>query len=210
LGLTIEDIAIKLDRSKVSGVGTHGFLHGGFIVDGGHSVEHLNTVPPLVYRSDFPEDWSLVVCVPEIKKGFSGKKEQNAFKKLEPPPAEMVASVSRLVLMQMIPAMIDKNIELFGDAMTKFDIMFGDYWKDIQGGTYTHPMIEECVNYLLEKGAYGAGQSSWGPALYGLTRGMDQANKLKDKMNYFLNLNDNTGDVFVTRVNNKGAQITTG
>lgn len=208
LGLSVEDIAVKLERSRVSGIGTHGFLKGGFIVDGGHAIHHLDTVPPVIYHQDFPEDWRFVVCIPKINKGFSGEQEQNAFKKLEPPPAETVASVSHIVLLQMIPAIIEHDIELFGDAMTKLDTMFGDYWKKIQGGTYTHPRIEECIDYLLEKGAYGAGQSSWGPALYGLADGEKQAQELYDDMNLYINEGENAGTVFVTEADNSGAVIT--
>ena len=207
LGLSIEDIAVKLERSRVSGIGTHGFLQGGFIVDGGHSMDNRDSVPPVLYRQDFPEDWKFIVCIPEINKGFSGEQEQNAFKELEPPPAETVASVSRIVLLQMIPAIIERDIESFGDAMTRLDTMFGDYWEEIQGGTYTHPRIEACVNHLLENGAYGAGQSSWGPALYGLADGEKHADKLLEEMNRFLNADSNVGSAFVTSVDNKGAQI---
>jgi beta-RFAP synthase len=127
---------------------------------------------------------------------------------LDAPLAETVASISRIVLMQMIPNIIEEDIELFGDAMTKMDTMFGDYWQKIQGGTYTHPRIEECVNYLLEKGAYGAGQSSWGPALYGLAEGEPQAKKLLEKVNRFLNEDENSGFAFITKADNHGARIT--
>jgi beta-RFAP synthase len=208
LGLTFEDLAIKLKRSRVSGIGTHGFLKGGFIVDGGHSIYKLESVPPLIYHQNFPKDWKFIICIPELQKGFNGEKEQHAFKRLDPPPAETVSAVSRIVLMQMIPALIERDIELFGDAMTLLDTMFGDYWKKIQGGTYSHSRIEECVNYLLEIGAFGAGQSSWGPALYGLVKGENQAKKLHIEINKFLNEDDNSGSAFITSADNNGAKIT--
>lgn len=208
LDQSVEEIAVKLERSKRSGIGTHGFLHGGLIVDGGHSTRHLDTVPPLIYRQDFPKNWKFIICLPEINRGYSGEKEMSAFKNLEPPPADTVASVAQLVLMQMIPAVIEKDIILFGDAMTNLDTMFGDYWKEIQGGTYSHPRIGECVNHLLQLGAFGAGQSSWGPALYGLADGEKQANQILKAMNEYLNEGDNTGSAFITSVDNTGAKIT--
>ncbi len=207
LGLSVDDIAVRLERSRVSGIGTHGFLHGGFIVDGGHSVNNRDSIPPVIYQQDFPEKWKFIVCIPKIDKGFSGEQEQTAFKKLEPPPADTVAAVSRIVLMQMIPAIIEENIGLFGDAMTRLDTTFGDYWKKIQGGTYTHPRIEECVNHLLNNGAYGAGQSSWGPALYGLADGEKHANALLKEMNTYLNTGGNSGSAFITGADNTGAQV---
>ena len=207
LGMTYEDIVVGQGRSRRSGIGTHSFLHGGFIVDGGHAVDAPETIPPLIHRSDVPDDWLFVVCVPKINTRFSGAKETNAFKNLEPPPVEMIANVSRLVLMQMIPSILEKDITLFGDAMTKFDTIFGAYWATMQGGTYSHPRIEECVNHLLQNGAYGAGQSSWGPALYGLAEGNTHARELADEMDQFINQGGNTGSVFITGADNKGAQI---
>ncbi|MCW4049652.1 MAG: hypothetical protein NWE89_07930 [Candidatus Bathyarchaeota archaeon] len=208
LGLQAKEIAVRLERSRVSGIGTLGFLHGGFIVDGGHAVDRRDTVAPLIHRSDVPNDWVFVVGLPDIIKGFSGEQEQNAFKKFEPPPADLVSEVSRIVMMQMIPSILEEDITLFGDAMTKLDTKFGDYWAKVQGGRYSHPRIEECVNFLLENDAYGAGQSSWGPALYGLADGMIQARKLCDELSKFLHKDDNTGKAFVTRADNKGALIT--
>ena len=208
LGLTVEDIAVRLERSRVSGIGTYGFQKGGFILDGGHAVGERDKVPPLIYHQDFPEDWKFVLCVPKIHKGFSGEQEQKAFKKLESPPAETVKSVSHIVLLKMIPALIEKNIEDFGDAMTSLDTMFGDYWKKIQGGTYSHPRIGECVHHLLECGAYGAGQSSWGPAIYGLADGDKHAQELEAEMNNYLNKGNNEGYVFTTSADNLGAVIT--
>ncbi len=207
LDLSAEEIAIKLERSQVSGIGTHGFLHGGFIVDAGHALNRREEVAPMLFRTDVPEDWIFVVGIPNIDKGFSGEQEQNAFNKLEPPPAKVVAEVSRLVLIQMIPSIIDKDIALFGDAMTRLDTMFGDYWLEIQGGRYSHPRIEEGVNFLLNNGAFGAGQSSWGPAFYGLAEGKHQARELADNLNEFLNTANNSGKAFITGANNKGADI---
>ncbi|MBT7912536.1 hypothetical protein HN588_01355 [Candidatus Bathyarchaeota archaeon] len=207
LGMTYKNIVVGQGRSRRSGIGTHTFLHGGFIVDGGHAINAPETIPPLIHRSDVPDDWLFVVCTPDINSGFSGAKETTAFKNLEPPPVEMIAKVSRLVLMQMIPSIVERDITLFGDAMTKLDTIFGDYWATMQGGTYSHPRIEECVNHLLQNGVYGAGQSSWGPALYGLVEGNSQARELADEMDQFLNEGQNTGVVFITGADNKGAQI---
>lgn len=207
LGISFEEIVIGLGRSRRSGIGTHAFLKGGFIVDGGHAVDEPDTIPPLIHRSDFPEDWHFVVCVPDIALGFSGEKETNAFKKLEPPPVEMISNVSRIVLMQMIPSVLEKKIELFGDAMTKLDSIFGDYWATMQGGTYSHPVIGDCVGHLLSNGAFGAGQSSWGPALYGLAESESHGKELAEGMEDFMRSNSHKGIIYTTRADNQGAVI---
>lgn len=207
LKLTTEQIAIRLRRGRISGIGYHTFKQGGFIIDGGHNTKTPNTVPPLIYRQDMHKNWKFIIGIPQIHLKFSGENEKSAFKKLEPPPANLVAEASRIVLMQMIPSIIETDIERFGDAITQLDAKFGDYWLKVQGGRYSHPRIEESINYLLDNGADGAGQSSWGPVLYGLVEGESKAKKLSNKLHKFLNSDENKGETFVTTTDNKGAII---
>lgn len=208
LHLSVEEVASKLNRSRVSGVGTHAFKHGGFIVDGGHRVDRPGSVPPLVFHSDVPEGWFFVVGVPETESGLSDLKERDAFKKLEPPPERLVGDVSRIVLMKMIPAILDRDIEAFGESMTALDYKFGEYWMKVQGGRFSHPVIEEGVEFLLRAGAYGAGQSSWGPAFYGLVCGERQARELSERLDDFIGRDGRRGRAFYARPDNEGARIT--
>jgi beta-ribofuranosylaminobenzene 5'-phosphate synthase len=63
------------------------------------------------------------------------------------------------------------------------------------------------VNFLLEAGALGVGQSSWGPAFYGLAEGEEQANSLSESLKGHLNSEGREGEVFIARPDNKGAVI---
>lgn len=207
LELEVQEIASKLCRSRVSGVGTHAFKEGGFIVDGGHRTDKLEEIPPLIHRSNVPEDWIFVVGVPEINPGLSGMKENKAFKRMEPPPAEFIGEVSRIVLVKMIPSIIEHDIKAFGETITELDSKFGMNWIEVQGGKYGHPIIEEGVEFLLDSGAHGAGQSSWGPAFYGLVDGKTNAFKIAEKLRSFLSSKGIKGRVFYTEPNNQGAVI---
>jgi beta-ribofuranosylaminobenzene 5'-phosphate synthase len=57
----------------------------------------------------------------------------------------------------------------------------------------------------LKSGSYGAGQSSWGPAFYGLADGEKHASKLTESLNIFLNSQGRRGAAFFTKADNKGA-----
>src|SRR4030042_4479860 len=142
LKLNIENLTMKLSRSKVSGIGAHTFQHGGFIVEGGRSVKKLSSTPPLVFHSDIPLNWRFVIGVPEINQAISGETEKNAFKAFEPPSQELVGEVARLVLMKMIPSIIEKDIVAFGESITDLDFKFGEYWMKVQGGRFSHSIIE--------------------------------------------------------------------
>jgi len=208
LNLGVEEIAAKLNRSRISGIGTHAFKRGGFIVDGGHHTERPDGVPPLIFRSDVPDGWFFVIGVPEINQGISGMNEREAFRELKLPPEELVGEVSRMVLVKMIPAILEHDIKSFGEAMTALDYKFGEYWIDVQGGRFSHPVIEQGVDFLLEAGAYGVGQSSWGPAFYGLVKGEMQAREITESLGEFIATNGRRGKAFYVRPNNNGAVIT--
>jgi beta-ribofuranosylaminobenzene 5'-phosphate synthase len=202
-----ERLALLLNRSRRSGVGTYAFKHGGFIVDGGHRVGMTGDLPPLIFRHDLPQDWLFVIGLPDAAQGSSGKLEIDAFRNLEPPPTVLAGDVSRILLMQMIPALLEGDAEAFGSAMTSLDLKFGEHWSEVQGGLYSSPVIEEGVEFLLEKGALGAGQSSWGPAFYGLVRGERQAEDVRSQLDGFLNEGSRSGTAFVAHAQNEGAEV---
>jgi len=207
LGLSAEDIAMKLSRSRISGIGTQAFKHGGFIVDGGHKTDYPHSIPPMIFHHDIPRNWLFVIGVPEINQNISDEIEKKAFNLFEPPSKELMGEVARLILIKMIPSIIENDIKAFGEAMTSIDYKFGEYWLKVQGGRYSHPLIEAGVGFLLNSGAYGGGQSSWGPVFYGLVEGERKAQLVRDKLNEFLNSAGRRGSAFYTRPNNEGAKI---
>jgi predicted sugar kinase len=59
---------------------------------------------------------------------------------------------------------------------------------------------------MKKHGAYGVGQSSWGPTVYGLAHDEKEAKKLQAEVEAFLQDRDG-GQVFVGNANNRGATI---
>ena len=207
LNLSVDDIALTLARGKRSGIGIQIFKHGGFVVDGGHRTDKPNSIPPLVFHSDIPENWFFVIGVPGIKKIFSGEVEKRAFQVIEPPPKSLIGEVARIVLIKMMPGLIENDVRAFGEAMTEIDYKVGEYWLKIQGGRFSHPLIEEGIEFILKSGVYGAGQSSWGPAFYGLVDGEKEAKRITEELWKFLNVEGKRGSAFYTKADNEGAKI---
>lgn len=207
---TILDLARILQRGGVSGVGTATFTAGGFVVDGGKSTKELKdgdvVIPPLIIRHDVPKDWWFVVAIPEVRRGLSGVQEKQAFQKLPSGKPESAQKASRLLFMKLLPAIVNDDIDGFGDALTQIQILVGDAFASAQGGRFASPEITQCVNAMLEAGAKGAGQSSWGPACYGLIRGTKAASDVKKVVQEVLET-ESGGPVFISKANNQGAQI---
>lgn len=207
---TTKELSLVMGRMKRTGVGTTIFEHGGFVVDGGKRLKEgvviLNSLPPLIFRQSFPEDWKFVVAVPDAKKGLAKNVEKTAFDRLPQMPAEVVGKICWLTMMKLLPSLVDCDIENFGDALTKIQVAVGDFFAGVQGGTFSSSVASRVIDFMKNHGAYGVGQSSWGPATYGLVKGEIKAMNLKSKVENFLQANEG-GHVFVASANNRGATV---
>jgi beta-RFAP synthase len=163
-----EALAEWTDRGLRSGIGLHGFFSGGFLVDGGRSADH--GIPPLLARHTFPPDWSILVVLPAPVQGLHGSEEARAFAQLTSIPERLTNRLCRLVLLGLLPAIVEHDLETFGAALTELQDHVGRWFAPVQGGIYARPELEAIVNDLKAQGLHGVGQSSWGPTLYAFSQ----------------------------------------
>jgi beta-ribofuranosylaminobenzene 5'-phosphate synthase len=201
---TAPELAVAMGRARRTAVGTSIFEAGGFVVDGGKNLNSTKC-PPLIYRQAFPSEWRFIVAVPNLKEGLSNSEENHAFEKLTTMPAEDVGHICRLIMLKLLPALAEHDIENFGDALTKIQILTGNHFVQAQGGTYSSPAAADCIAFMKKSGAYGVGQSSWGPALYGLVK-QEEAKQILSKVKAYLRKGVG-GEAFIARANNRGASI---
>jgi beta-RFAP synthase len=171
----VSRLAAAVGRGSRSAIGTWTFAGGGLVVEGGHRIgERRGSSGPLLARLMFPESWRCVVVVPEAASGLSGTDEAAAFERLPAPPDRDVERVSHLVLMALLPAVADGDLEAFGAALTEIQETTGRWFAPVQGGAFAPGPGERLVRRMREGGAAGVGQSSWGPAVYAVV-GSDEA-----------------------------------
>ena len=175
------ELASAVARGKRSAIGTWAFALGGFIVEGGRRVGSTD-IAPLLGRYEVPRTWRCVVAVPEGPRGLSGEAEMSAFDRLPPPPDQDVQRVSHLVLMQLLPALVEADLPSFGDALSAVQRITGAWFAGQQGGIFTPGPTQQLVTDMAEWGAVGVGQSSWGPAAYGLVPGDEAASALAQRV----------------------------
>ncbi len=202
---SVQELSLAMGRARRTGVGTAIFEKGGFVVDGGKNTGCPTKFPPLIYRQVFPKEWRFIVAVPNINKGLANHEEIRAFNKLQKMQASEVAKICHLTMLKLLPAIAEHDIESFGDALTKIQVITGGYFAQAQSGTYSSQTAAECIEFLHSIGAYGAGQSSWGPALYGVVK-QEQAKQALSKVKAYLSKGVG-GQVFVAKANNTGASI---
>ena len=209
MGIEVEskDLSTIVGRGGTSGIGTYTHDLGGFILDGGHSKEEKPLFLPsgaskakpatLIARYDFPEEWNILVAIPKIEKHMEGDDEVDVFQTYCPIPKEEVEQVSHLILMNLVPFMLEKDIKNFGWAISKL--------QDVGFNKLEHSLDSSYLPIMkaIEKaGAYGVGISSFGPVLY--TVFDDENSFIVDKTREIIGDN---GVVFVTKAQNHGFVI---
>jgi len=200
--LDSRSLAEATGRARRSGIGTWAFEQGGFLLEGGRSVSGDGPAP-LLLRRPMPAQWRCVLAIPDVPPGLSGSAEEEAFRDLPPPPAELAGRVSQLILMVVLPALVEEDLESFGSGLTAIQRLVGEMFRPVQGERFAHPLVAELVEDLLAAGAAGAGQSSWGPAVYGLAAGEDVARSLAGTLRERLR---GRGVVLTTGFDNRGAR----
>lgn len=180
LSTDVSSLARAVDRGRRSGVGTWTFAYGGFVLEGGRR-EAADQVAPLLARLPVPDAWRCVVVVPRGKPGLAGDEEAAAFARLPAPAAHDVERVAHLVLMQLLPALAEADLAGFGAALGLVQQITGGWFAPAQGGVFAPGETRELVERLRAWGAAGVGQSSWGPAVYGIVGDAATAGALAER-----------------------------
>lgn len=207
--LSIPKMAEIVGRGGTSGIGTASFQNGGFIVDGGHkslmkrgflpSSASKAAPPPIIARYDFPQDWKIVMVLPKVENKVFGDGEVNIFQKYCPIPLGEVEKLIHLIFMKMMPAVIERDLDFFGDAINNIQtIGFKKVELKLQ-----NQFIKELMDNLRQSGAAGVGMSSFGPTVYAITdtNSKDICRAAQDSMR------DRDGVIILTTAQNSGAQI---
>jgi beta-ribofuranosylaminobenzene 5'-phosphate synthase len=175
--LSAHDLAGIGERGVRSGIGLAAFGTGGFLIDGGRGAN--DAPPPLTLRSDFPEDWRVLLMLDPSRAGVSGEAEKKAFDALPPFPESAAAHICHLVLMKLVPGLKEQDIKAFGEALTEIQHMVGGHFAAKQGGSpFTSPAVGRIAARMQELGATGIGQSSWGPTGFAFVDGDEAAVRL--------------------------------
>jgi len=166
LALTAAELASLMGRGLRSGIGIAASEQGGFIVDGGRGQETV--VPPVVARLPFPEQWRVLLIFDHNRQGVHGAGEAEAFAQLPTMSAAMAAELSRRVLVQMLPALAERQFGMFAEAVKVVQDAMGEMFASAQGGRFSSPRVAAVLEWLLGQGVRGIGQTSWGPTGFAL------------------------------------------
>jgi beta-ribofuranosylaminobenzene 5'-phosphate synthase len=199
-------LARQVGRGLRSGIGVHGFQEGGFLVDGGNASD--GTPAPLLIRNLFPMDWRVLLITPHDAPGIHGSRELDAFAELGQRPTNDRAteSLCRLLLLGMLPALIERDLTVFGEALYDYNRRSGELFKSAQAGIYSHDRVERVVKRIRAAGIRGVGQSSWGPTVFAIST-HDRLAELHGELMGLGEASDQ--ELFLTGPRNHGALLST-
>jgi beta-ribofuranosylaminobenzene 5'-phosphate synthase len=171
-----EQLAEASGRGARSSVGAWTFAGPGLVVEAG--VGDGGWISPLVARHPMPEPWRCVLALPLGDEGLSGEAEERFFGQLRQ-SGHTEPVVSRLLLTALLPGLLAGDIDEFGVALTDIQREVGSIFAAQQGGVF-HPTAAPLVEALQALGVGAVGQSSWGPAVYGIVDTPQRAAEVAD------------------------------
>ena len=180
---SIEEFTAIVGRGKRSAIGSYGFFQGGFLVDRGKL--NNESLSPLDFRTDFPEQWPILVVRlnSDVKgSGLSGESETNAFQELPLVSNSQRENMVNIVRDRMIPGVLQTDYELFGEAVYEFGYQSGMMFESVQGGPYNGKKIENLIHQIRNMDILAVGQSSWGPSVFAIAQNKDSANAAMEKL----------------------------
>ena len=212
----VRDRAPAIGRGGRSGVGVATFESGGFVMDDGHPTDRFTTEPPApgdwtvphtVVQRPIPAHWRFLLVLPDVDQGRHGEDEETSMRatvdKADPALSDRIAG---LVVRRVLPAVSSGNVSAFGSAIAELGRLNGRWYADEQGGVY-RPPVGRLVDVLSSEPAIeGAGQSSWGPTVYGITD-EEHADEARRAGAAALDATGLDGTVHVVSGRNAGARI---
>jgi beta-ribofuranosylaminobenzene 5'-phosphate synthase len=210
----VRDLADALGRGGTSGIGVQTFETGGFVVDAGHSFKSKKytfspssastfaSPPPIVGRYEFP-DWPVLIVTPNERRQFFKSEELGHWAKNTPIPLADAQACCQAVLMMLIPAVLESDVETFCLGINYIQELA---WKKSLRQAQV-PVVAEMMQFLRERGVAGVGLSSAGATVYALGPALNdtvRAKQILDDARRFLDARGG-GSCFITRGSNRGA-----
>jgi beta-RFAP synthase len=163
------------------------------------------TISPLEHRVAFPAEWRFILVCPRQKRGLHGDSERHAFSELPPVSPEVSDRLAQHVREQMLPAAESRDFDRFSKSLYEYGYQAGLCFSSIQGGAFNGPEAEQIVAGLRRHGIVGAGQSSWGPTIFGLCPSQRDAERVASKLRDEMQLA--AAEIWVSGPCNSGADI---
>lgn len=200
--LKVRELADIVGRGRYSAIGTYGFDRGGFILEGGKSFP--DEIPPVTAHYDIREDWRFLMVCPKIEQSYDEEEEKPIMDEIRT-DSKFAEKICHHIVMGVLPTVKTGDYKEFGKHITQIQHQVGESFSSCQQGSEFHPAVIN-IEDKLEKLTFGAGQSSWGPTVYGITND-EKGEKAKAEIERWLDKKKIEADVKLAEPDNEGAEF---
>jgi predicted sugar kinase len=184
------ELARVVGRGRRSSVGVYGFSRGGLILEAGRLLAADGTseddarreFSPMIARVRLPAAWRCVVIAARDAIGLSGPAEREAFARLPPVAPEVTTELSRIALLEMLPAAVEGKFAEFAAAVRCYGDVAGRPFASEQERLPHAAATAQLLELLGELGVEGAAQSSWGPTVMACCPSLEAAGDLVEAL----------------------------
>jgi beta-ribofuranosylaminobenzene 5'-phosphate synthase len=182
----VMSLARVVGRGRRSCVGVYGFSRGGLIIEAGRMLpaagaaedDATRMFSPMIARARLPAAWRCVVIVGRESAGLSGDAERAAFQRMLPVPPDVTAELSRIALIELLPAAVEGRFVEFAAAVRRYGEVAGQPFAEESARLPHAAATAQLLELLSEVGAPGCAQSSWGPAVMACLPSLEAAGSL--------------------------------
>ncbi|MCD6278095.1 MAG: hypothetical protein J7J11_00255 [Desulfurococcales archaeon] len=199
-------IAQAMGRGRLSAVGLHTFMHGNLVIDSGARLRggRIAEKPELIAVFPVPEEWYVVVAVPE--EGL----EKHAFD-LESCLANVEEYVHQAELYREVTMLISSlthgDFKTFTNSIARIQEHNRRYFTE-HSGTFYGENTSELIEYMRRAGLKGVGQSLLGPTAFGFTDSYIKAVEARTAVLEYFSRRGLQGRAWVTNVARIGHHVT--
>jgi beta-ribofuranosylaminobenzene 5'-phosphate synthase len=179
-----DELAKLAGRGERSRIGIEGYRGGGLLLDGGQPADAAGS-SRILSQQPWPSEWRVLLLRPAASTSWHGDRERLAFARPRDPDANLRTTerLCRLALLGVLPALAERDLPMFGEALHEYNRLAGEVFADDQGGPYAGAAVTELITWLRAKGIRGVGQSSWGPTVFAMVESADAAEALLREVN---------------------------
>jgi beta-RFAP synthase len=176
----IDELVRNSGRGKRSGIGLYGFLHGGLILDEGHSQEPVRAIRATSVNVN--RDWRVVLFTPDQSDAVTGGFESSLLERLGQIPNSNRGRMFELAKRSLELANQIGGFVEFTSALQEYVDAAGQLFAAGQGGMYNGESVSHAVELAKESGLKAIGQSSWGPTVFGFSENQADAEQIAAKL----------------------------
>jgi beta-ribofuranosylaminobenzene 5'-phosphate synthase len=176
----VEELAARSGRGKRSGIGLFGFVHGGLILDQGHTQESVRTIRAT--SVNLHPQWRVVLITPDQATGVTGGHEASLLERIGQTPNSECIRMVGLAKIALDSASRPDGFSKFTSVLQEYVDAAGRLFSAGQGGMYNGAAVTHAVELARASGLRAVGQSSWGPAVFGFAENPVEATQIATRL----------------------------